>query len=110
MRTSHAFVAELPSWHGQFINDAKIWVRSPDKPITVISLCVLCVRLDWFSLNAYEHVGADILGTTLCNLSNLRTTGMFIAIENGNDYGEVSPKFSVTVSQRLTRKLLLLPS
>lgn len=34
---------------------------------------------------------------------------MFLAIEDGNDYGEVSPKFSVTVSQRLTRELLLLP-
>lgn len=78
-------MAGLPSWLGPFINEATVWVSSLDKPITVISLCPVCIRLLSLSLDACEYLGTDILGTALCNL---RTTGMFIATENWSDYGK----------------------
>lgn len=78
----HQFVAGLPSWPSQFINEAKGWFPSLDKPITVSSLCLVCIRLQQLSLDACDYLGTDIFGTYLCNL---RTTGVLIAMENWND-------------------------
>lgn len=57
----HLSVAGLPSWPSQFINEAKGWVPSLDKPITVISLCPVCIRLQQLSLDACEYLETEIL-------------------------------------------------
>lgn len=96
----------LPSWPIQFINEAKVWALSLDKPITVIFLYPVHIRLHCLSLDACKYSGTDILGTTLCSL---KTTVMFIAVENWSDSGKsFFSKFSVMGSQRFTRKLSLL--
>lgn len=99
-------MAGLPSWPSQFLNEAEDWFLSLDKPITVSSLYPVCVRLQQLSWDACEYLGADIFGTYLCNL---RTTGIFIAIETGMiKERKLFFKFSIMASQRLIRKLPLL--